>query len=549
MLHRSLHMARVVTKLSPAKSGFTARKRIPVDVRAEYKRLYGVSSEEWFNSGPVSVALATAKMREWLTERENRIANIRAGRNGGGQELTPMRARALAGEWYFWFTARHLAKKRTAEYWEACASDYHDDFSAGVWGGSGEPWQEKDPLVVWNENTKAKAGARPVVADHGETAQFLHTRQMTLEPSTRDMFLDYVSQDLFEALGLLKLRAQGDYSEDKRPLQFPKLERTADPNLTPSALFKQWIAEVKPKDQTTERWRCVFVQLQADHPGATSMTSDEAQVWTRGLINSERGARTVRVVWVAAARTVFEWAKGQKLIAHNPFTGVKVTVPKTSTTRDGKMFTVAEIRTILKAARAISKPRNKLQAARRWTPWICAYTGARGGEITQLRGVDCIVQDGVRAIRITPDAGTVKTRRPRMVPLHEHLIDQGFLDFVKSNGKGPLFYSEPKTPLVSDDVTKPPKAPAVRMRESLAAWVRHIGVDDPEVQPNHAWRHTFKQIGHRAGITERVLDAITGHAPPTEGRKYGEPTLTDKADALKQFPRYSTGGHGSAGTS
>jgi hypothetical protein len=383
-------MARVATKLTPAKNGgWTARKRIPVAVRAEYKRLYGVSSEEWFNSGLVSLPLATAKMREWLSAVENRITNIRAGRNGGGQELTPMRARALAGEWYHWFTARHQARKRTAEYWEACASDYHDDFSAGVWDGSGEPWQEIDPLVVWKENTKAKASARPVVADHGETAQFLHTRVLTLEPSARDMFLDYVSQDLFEALGVLKLRAQGDYSEDKRPLQFPKLERTVDPNLTPMALFKQWATEVEPRAQTVRRWRCVFVQLQATHPGAASMTTDEAQVWARGLINSERGTRTVRLVWVTAAKAIFEWAKGQRLLAHNPFTGVKVQGPQKITTRDDKPFTAVEIKTILKASRAISKPRTKLQAARRWVPWICAYTGARGGEITQLRGADC----------------------------------------------------------------------------------------------------------------------------------------------------------------
>jgi integrase len=536
-------MARVAAKRTPAlSSSGKGRKRIPVDVRDEYKRLYGVSSEEWFNSGPVPPLLARAKHREWLTEIETRIENIRAGRNGGGQSLTPMKARALAGEWYNWFVARHLARNRTAGHWEICVSDYHDDFSAGVWDGSGEPWQEIDPVALWKENAKAKAGARPVVDDHRETAQFLHARGLTLEPSTREMFLDYVSQDLFEALGLLKLRAEGDYSEDPRPLQFPKLARTADPNLTPLALYKQWITEVKPADQTIDRWRCVFVKLEEDHPSAAAMTTDEAQVWTRGLINSERGARTVRVIWVAAARTIFEWAKGQRLVTHNPFTEVKVTVPKKIATRD-KTFTLPEIKIILKAACAVSKPTTKAKAARRWVPWLCAYTGARGGEITQLRSADCIEQDGMAAIKITPEAGSLKTGQSRrVVPLHPHLIQQGFLEFVSSSGKGPLFYKEHKTPAVSNEITKPPKAPAVRTRESLAAWVRSLGVSDPEVQPNHAWRHTFKQIGRRAKIEEVVLDAITGHAPASVGQAYGEPSLKDKAEALKQFPRYSTGG-------
>jgi integrase len=79
----------------------------------------------------------------------------------------------------------------------------------------------------------------------------------------------------------------------------------------------------------------------------------------------------------------------------------------------------------------------------------------------------------------------------------------------------------------------------VKTREKLAAWVRKIGIDDPNVRPNHAWRHTFKQIAERHGISERVSDEITGHAPLTVGRGYGRPTLPDMATALKKFPRYS----------
>jgi integrase len=516
------------------------RKRIPADVQDAYEKIYGIRWEERYNSGPVAPLLARAKHREWLTDIETRIQNIRAERNGGGQELTPLQARALAGGWYSWFTARHLAKNRTARHWEDCLSDYHDDFSAGVWDGSGLPWEEKDPLVVWEENAKAKAGVRPAVEGHGETAQFLHARRMTLEPSTRDMFLDYVSQDLFEALDLLKLRAKGDYSEDRRPLQFPQLEKTVDHNLTPVALFKQWITEVQPAAQTVVRWRCVFVKLQADFPGAAAMTTEQAADWAQALVGSERSARTVRLVWLTAARAIFEWAKGKRLLKHNPFMGAKVRGPKKLSTREDRTFTAPEIKLILNASLAI-KPRTKVQAARRWIPWLCAYTGARGGEITQLRGSDCIKQDGIDCIRITPEAGTVKTGEVRLVPLHEHLVQQGFLTFVTRSGNGPLFFKERKTPLVSDEITKPTKDPAVRTRESLAVWVRSVGVTDRDVQPNHAWRHTFIQIGRREMKADHALYAITGHKPSTAGESYGPATLKDKADALKSFPRYFTG--------
>jgi integrase len=238
---------------------------------------------------------------------------------------------------------------------------------------------------------------------------------------------------------------------------------------------------------------------------------------------------------------VFAWAKRQRLISNNPFAHgeVDVTVPGKNRTRDGKAFSEDEIRTILSAALAIGEPKTRTDAVRRWAPWLMAYTGARAGELTQLRGADVTKRDGIAAIKITPEASSVKNRRARTVPLHEHLIEQGFLDFVDTNGKGPLFYNQPTAPMQPSDPTNPRKQRSVKTREHLADWVRKLGVTDEEVGPNHAWRHTFKAIGYRAEIDERILDAIVGHAPPNVGRGYGEPTLSDKAQALARFPRYT----------
>lgn len=66
-----------------------------------------------------------------------------------------------------------------------------------------------------------------------------------------------------------------------------------------------------------------------------------------------------------------------------------------------------------------------------------------------------------------------------------------------ASGKGPLFYSEQKTPPAASDATNPPKKRYVKVRERIAGWVRELGVTDREVQPNHAWRHTFKQVCDR----------------------------------------------------
>ena len=282
------------------------------------------------------------------------------------------------------------------------------------------------------------------------------------------------------------------------------------------------------------------VTLQADFPNtnAAALLPEQMQAWANGLINADRTAGTVAEVWVRAARTVFGRVD-KKLITRNPFTGWRVKVPRKITTRETKAFTDGEIGTILNAALAV-RVGSKGDAAKRWAPWLAAYSGARMGELTQLRGVDIVEQDGIHAMKITPEAGTTKTGRTRVVPLHEHIIEKGFLDFVKVSGRGPLFYNEAKGPAVPTDPTNPRKARSVKAREHVAAWVRSIGVTDPELSPNHAWRHTFKAIGFRAGIPEKLIDAIVGHAPASVGRSYGEPTLADKAQELRKFPRYES---------
>jgi hypothetical protein len=111
-------MPRVASKLTPTKGGgFTARKRVPADVQNDYERLYGVRWEARLNIAPgTPIVQARALHREWLTEIESRIANIRAEKKGEGRLLTPKDARALAGEWYHWFTERHLRSAQSPTY-------------------------------------------------------------------------------------------------------------------------------------------------------------------------------------------------------------------------------------------------------------------------------------------------------------------------------------------------------------------------------------------------------------------------------------------------
>jgi hypothetical protein len=82
---------------------------------------------------------------------------------------------------------------------------------------------------------------------------------------------------------------------------------------------------------------------------------------------------------------------------------------------------------------------------------------------------------------LTPEAGTIKTRQTRIVPIHEHIIEQGFLDVVRQVGSGPLFYNASEKPRAKADPLKPTRSRAATARAHLSDWVRELGVNDPEV--------------------------------------------------------------------
>lgn len=516
------------------------RKVLPEDVRDEYRRLYGIGS-----AAKLTVPAGTPKHEtkvlgsEFLAEVETRIATIRAAKKGEGQALTPRQALALAGEWYEWYTALHEENPGTPEHWRVMWDvliDRCEDFAPDWVIEDG--WRD----LEWTREPQVRAGMRPLIADEAKTAQFLASKGIVLNAEAQALFLDNVLDEFFAAILLLERRANGDYSRDERLSTYPKFDgrKVARPSgqISPWQLFEAWVKARKPAASGVNRWRVVLLDLERRFENASDITEDGAREWSRQLVTTKRGARTVNDVWLTAARTLFGWGEKERLIASNPFKGLRVTEPRRVNLRETQAFTPDEWTTILKAASSINKPKTVFQGAQRWVPWLCAYSGARPGEITQLRGENIEQRGRIHAMKLTPAAGTIKTGKTRVVPLHDHLIEQGFLDFVRDRGKGPLFYNPRDEKGSASDPLNPKRHPAEVVRRRLAEWVRKLGVTDDELSPMHAWRHTFKQIADRVSISERMSNYITGHAQSTVGAKYGAPTVEDMAAALEKFPRY-----------
>jgi integrase len=452
---------RMISLKGSKRRGWIARKGIPADVRVNYKKLHGVKREVILRvPAGTSEAQAKAQLGQWLAEVETEIERIRAAAKGTGQPLTVRNAMALSGRWYKWFLARHDDDPGSVEHW----ADRKEHLTERVWYPHAPLEHLEDPDAdtswPWTQWPEVREAVRPEVAEMALAATFLASEGLALTTDASILFIDAVSQRLFTAYAVLEQRAHGDYSRDAYPDTFPAYvdqQRGAVTGMNCWDLFGAYVAARKPADGTVGRWRVVFKHLQAAHPGsAGALTEENARAWKDTLVTPKRKAGTVDVVWLPAAKTVFSWGVSQKHIRTNPFASIKVDVPKVIKLREeGKAFKPQEAQVILRASSAIINVKDAFPRAMRWAMWICAYSGARSGEITQLRGADVTKRGSFYVMRLTPEAGSIKTSSARTVPLHEHLIAQGFIEFVRAQGEGPLFYNERAATNADADPLKP----------------------------------------------------------------------------------------------
>lgn len=141
---------------------------------------------------------------------------------------------------------------------------------------------------------------------------------------------------------------------------------------------------------------------------------------------------------------------------------------------------------------------------------------------------------------------TVKTKSTWHVPLHPHLIEQGFVDSVQGAEDGHLFLT-PRPDLYRPEAkasrTKDPRGilgPLQSVKNKLAAFAREVMPnrgDGPS--PNHGWRHRFKAVARECGIDLEVRNAFADHASVGIAGDYGKDELyAAMVAALDKIPRY-----------
>ena len=323
----------------------------------------------------------------------------------------------------------------------------------------------------------------------------------------------------------LKREAAGDYSPDPKQERFPPFEK--QPHLTLTELFERWRSEVKPAPSTLMTWRGVLNNLKTHlgHENVRIITDADVIRWKDALVAKGLKSRTIKNSYLGCLRAIFNFAVENKLISKSPVENVKVTYRKNSEQRQ-LPYNDEEVARLLWLAKQQTNP------ARRWLPWLAALSGARIGELAQLWAEGIKNENGVHFMEIKAalDGGSLKTpNSERRVPLHPILIEDGFLDFVKTKGEGPLFYQRS-----SHDPNKRHASKGVS--NHMAAWVREQGFDDPRKAPNHALRHWWKSTAARIGMQDSLADAIQGHAGSSVASTYRHFDLETLAKGVAAIP-------------
>jgi integrase len=220
---------------------------------------------------------------------------------------------------------------------------------------------------------------------------------------------------------------------------------------------------------------------------------------------------------------MFSWAVDEMILEVNPRHGVRVRNAE-GTKLERQPYSMDQLGRIF-AMPIYRDPRIRPKGgggeAAVWLPLLALFTGARLEELAQLRVVDVQRLEGIDVLDLMtidddPNASTKRKTKSsrRLVPIHQQLIELGFLKFsaaMRQAGETRLF------PAV--------KSASSEKSAGFSKWWGRYSRSEAEISgPEyvfHSFRHLF--VDKLLYVTEddRLRLRITGHANSSVNAKYG----------------------------
>nr|WP_313521544.1 DUF6538 domain-containing protein [Brevundimonas diminuta] len=285
-----------------------------------------------------------------------------------------------------------------------------------------------------------------------------------------------------------------------------------------------------PKARSVDMWRrtcAVFYELIGEKP-VGAITKADVLKFRAHLVAKGLAAATIESR-LAHLRSLFRIAVEHDIISLDPAASVKAPSTK-GEAPPRRYYDADELKAVFGSAiyTKDERPNRGAGEAAYWLPLLALYTGARLNEMGQLRPKDILQEVYLDAgdkeqrawvIRITEDKQdglTVKNPSSnRRVPIHQALIDLGFLRFVgaaRDKGQARIFPD-----------LKPDRYGVITGNWSkwYGLHLRQVcGVSDKKIT-FHSFRHNFKRHWRECDPNRAANDAITGHESGSVADKYG----------------------------
>jgi integrase len=551
------------------RTGFWEYRRVPpahlrpyYDKR-EFKRSTGTADKREAEGRALPFIAQWKALEEGLAAK-HRAATEAAARGDAAppplvvpSELPEETLRALAGEAGRAILAKHSANP--APHPEATSRNDSMPPSAphgepAPWGTRADPWAGHRFMLLAPKRRGVPASAQGEVTRAAQAA--LTARGLSLEGAQWEALCYLVREALDGAYATLQRRHRGEgWTDGSFAERFPEGDASGNPRPSITGLITHWRqAKEKPNAKTYDRYGQALASFASflGHDDATQVQPGDLQRWLIALKEGKASAKkltakTINDGYRAGVKACFAAAAEAGALRADPLAGVKFKIKADAAKAPSRLPYDDD-----DAARLLAAARDQ-PATLRWLPLLLAYTGARIGEIAQLRredvrhatpeearkagdAVGTVVKPkhrkGVYFLRLTNEGEgqTLKNLSSRReVPLHPAIIEAGFLDFVAKVGAGQYLFPEVtagKYGNKGDGASR-----------DYRKWARNtVGIVDPRLTA-HSWRHRLEDQLRDAGAPEDVRDALTGHASKSMGGRYGRGhSLATKAEWLAKVP-------------
>lgn len=322
-----------------------------------------------------------------------------------------------------------------------------------------------------------------------------------------------------------------------------------------TTIFDKWRMEEAPSEDTLREWRTTlryFIELHGDL-SVSDITKHHARTFKEALIELPKGlskyhrklklpellemARRGAVKGetlspgtinkhIAGLSSVMSFAVKNGYADSNPFSNMRVkergqakNKRSSYSAEDLKLIFHSPLYTgcVSKTIRDKAGP-HIFKDSKYWLPLLALYTGARIEELGQCQLSDVRQKEGITYLdfNLEGEAKSLKTESSaRKVPLHNYVLEKGFLDYVEDLRKQGAAMLFPDLKVSAEG----------KFTKVFSQWygryARGLGITDPK-KVFHSFRHTFKDACRNARIPMEMHDRLTGHTTAGVGAIYGD---------------------------